>query len=67
MTARLKIKSLSDFNGEGEATLTLARADGETFFVTVTDGDLEFVAARRAMIKLKQTETKNADAKAKLA
>lgn len=54
--SRLKIKSLSDFNGQGEAVLTLARADGETFFVTVTDGDLEFVASRRAIMKIKEAE-----------
>ena len=54
--SRLKIKSLSDFNGQGEAVLTLARADGETFFVTVTDGDLEFIASRRAIMKIKEAE-----------
>lgn len=63
MSGRLKIKSLSDFNGHGEAVLTLARADGENYFVTVTDGDLEFIAARRAHMRLKDEESKNAASK----
>lgn len=56
----LKIHSLSDLNGRGDAIQTLIRADNEKYVVMLTEADLRFQRSRIDAVLLKYEELKNA-------
>lgn len=53
----LKLHSLSDLNGRGDAVLTLIRADNQKYVVTMTEADLSFWQARLEAVMTKAEET----------